>query len=153
MNQRDILLIAILLLVVGGLFLFFQVFNAPKDASYAHVYYGKTSEPLATIDFLKNKVVINGKQEVSSEYNQNYPLLDEGKRTITLLGDYEINGIKQIIVIEYDFGKKTVQIIEEQSPNHICSKEGVSNGKPLICLPNRVRVEFESDDNGSDFTV
>ena len=60
--------------------------------------------------------------------------------------------LRQIVVIQYDFGFKTVQIIEEQSPNNICSREGVSYGKPLICLPNRVRVEFETNDD-SDFTI
>jgi hypothetical protein len=75
--------------------------------------------------------------------------------TITLLGDYEVDGTRQIVVIEYNFGKRSVEIIEEQSPNNICSNEGLSTGKPLICLPNRIRVEFESsyDGNEPDFIV
>ena len=91
-------------------------------------------------------------QSVPSSYTQNYPIVDESQRTITLLGDFEVNGIRQVVIITYDFGSKTVQVIQEQSPNNICSKEGASNGRPLICLPNRVRVEFETD-NDSDFTV
>ena len=51
----------------------------------------------------------------------------------------------------YNYGNKTVEIIQEQSPNNICSREGVSSGWPLICLPNRIRVEF--DTNPEDFTV
>jgi hypothetical protein len=151
-NQRDIFLIIFLLIIVGGLFLYFQVFRTTKDASYAHIYYGTSSEPLVTIDFIKNEVNLIEAQNVPSTYAQNYPIIDETQKTITLLGDYEINGIRQVVIITYDFGNKTVQVIEEQSPNNICSKEGVSNGKPLICLPNRVRVEFEVD-NESDFTV
>jgi hypothetical protein len=68
-----------------------------------------------------------------------------------LLGDYTVNGIRQIVVIKYDFNKRSVQIIEEQSPNNICSREGESTGWPLICLPNRIRVEFVTDQG--DFTV
>lgn len=150
-NKRDILLITILLLVVGGLFLYFQLFQSTGEANYAHVYYGASNDPIVTIDFVKNEIVQYSEQEVPSNYGS-FPMIDEGKRTITLLGDYEINGVRQIVVIEYDFGLKTVQIIEEESPNHICSREGASTGKPLICLPNRVRVEFETNDD-SDFTV
>ena len=152
-NQRDIILISILFLIVGGFFLYFQVLRPVKEASYAHVYYGTSSEPIVTIDFIKHKVNTIDNQIVPNSYNQNYPIINEAQKTITLLGDYEIDGRRQVVVIKYDYGNKTVQIIEEQSPNNICSKEGVSNGKPLICLPNRVRVEFESDDNESDFTV
>ena len=150
-NKRDILLITTLLLIVGGLFLYFQVFQNTGEANYAHVYYGASNEPIVTIDFVKNEIVKYSDQKVPSTYGD-YPIIDEGQKTITLLGDYEINGIRQIVVIEYDFGLKTVQIIEEESPNHICSREGVSTGKPLICLPNRVRVEFETNDD-ADFTV
>lgn len=151
-NKRDLLLITILLLVVGGLFLYIQVFQQTEDANYAHVYYGSSSEPLVTIDFQKAEIIRHNEQEVPNDYSDNYPMIDEANKTITLLGDYEVNGIRQIVVIQYDFGFKTVQIIEEQSPNNICSREGVSNGKPLICLPNRVRVEFETNDD-SDFTI
>lgn len=152
-NQRDLFLIIVLLLVAGGFFLFFQVFRTVEDASYAHVYYGPSSEPIVTIDFIKQEVNIINNQKVPNSYDQNYPIIDEAQKTITLLGDYEVNGRRQIIVIKYDFGHKTVQVIQEQSPNNICSKEGVSNGKPLICLPNRVRIEFESGANDPDFTV
>ncbi|MFA5471009.1 MAG: hypothetical protein WC219_03085 [Acholeplasmataceae bacterium] len=151
-NKRDILLITILLLIVGGLFLYIQVFQQTDEANYAHVYYGSSDQPLVTIDFQKSKVIRHEEQVVPNDYSGNYPLIDESSRTITLLGDYEVSGIRQIVVIQYDFGFKTVQIIEEQSPNNICSREGVSYGKPLICLPNRVRVEFETNDD-SDFTI
>lgn len=151
-NKRDILLITILLLVVGGLFLYIQLFQTTDNANYAHIYYGTSDEPIATIDFQKSEVIKFKDQDVPDEYDDIYPIIDQAQRTITLLGDYEINGVRQIVVIKYDFGLRTVQIIKEESPYHICSKEGVSNGKPLICLPNRVRVEFESN-NDADFTV
>jgi len=100
-------------------------------------------------------VIRNYTQNVPDGYNQNYPIIDEEAQTITLLGDYELNGIRQIVVIKYEFGtansKPSVEIIQEQSPNNICSREGVSTGKPLICLPNRIRVEFDSSE--VDFTV
>jgi hypothetical protein len=155
-NKRDILLIAILLLIVGGLFLYLQLFQTTEDANYAHIYYGATDEPVVTIDFQKSEIITHKEQQIPDNYSQIYPIInqniDDNKGTITLLGDYEVNGIRQIVVIEYDFGLRTVQVIEEQSPNNICSREGVSNGKPLICLPNRIRVEFETN-NDSDFIV
>ncbi len=52
-NKRDILLITILLLIVGGLFLYLQVFQSTGEANYAHVYYGTSNEPMVTIDFVK----------------------------------------------------------------------------------------------------
>ena len=151
-NKRDLVLIIFLLLIVGGVFLVTQLLKSNETASLAHVYYGSSNEAIVTIDFQKMEVVKNYDQDIPSSYNEDYPMIDEANQTITLLGDYEINGVRQIVVIQYDFGVRSVQIIEEQSPNNICSRDGVSYGKPLICLPNRVRVEFESNED-SDFTV
>jgi hypothetical protein len=65
-NKRDILLITILLLVVGGLFLYFQLFQTSGEANYAHVYYGSSNEPMVTIDFVKNEIIQYSEQDVPS---------------------------------------------------------------------------------------
>lgn len=153
-TKRDIFLSVALFIVVGALFLLFRLTAFNSDATQAYIYYGDLSNPIVTIDFAYNngegRIVKNYDQEVPSNYGS-YPLINEDNQTITLLGDYEIDGVRQIVVIKYDYIKKSVQIIEEQSPNNICSREGESTGWPLICLPNRIRVEF--DTNEEDFTI
>ena len=154
-NKRDLILVSILIVIVGGLYIAFRLFMFTDDATLAQVYYGTSPDPIVTIDFVNYRVIRNYIQDTPEGYDQNYPIIDEEAQTITLLGDYEINGIRQIVVIKYEFGtansKPSVEIIQEQSPNNICSREGVSTGKPLICLPNRIRVEFDSSE--VDFTV
>lgn len=153
-TKRDIFLSVALFIVVGALFLLFRLTAFNSDATQAYIFYGDLSNPIVTIDFAYNngegRIVKNYDQEVPNNYG-NYPIINENDQTITLLGDYEIDGVRQIVVIEYDYIKKSVQIIEEQSPNNICSREGESTGWPLICLPNRIRVEF--DTNEEDFTI
>jgi len=153
-TKRDIFLSVALFIVVGALFLLFRLTAFNSDATQAYIFYGDLSNPIVTIDFAYNngegRIVKNYDQEVPNNYG-NYPIINENDQTITLLGDYEIDGVRQIVVIKYDYIKKSVQIIEEQSPNNICSREGESTGWPLICLPNRIRVEF--DTNEEDFTI
>ena len=72
-NKRDILLITILLLIVGGLFLYIQVFQQTDEANYAHVYYGSSDQPLVTIDFQKSEVIRHDEQEIPNDYSENYP--------------------------------------------------------------------------------
>lgn len=153
-TKRDIFLIIGLLLIIGVVFVVFNVRLKNQDVSEAHIYYGNISEPIVIIDFSYNngegKIIENYNQDVPVEYG-NFPIIDLKEQTITLLGDYVLNGRRQEVVIKYDFNEKSVQIIKEQSPNNICSREGKSTGKPLICLPNRIRVEFKSTDE--DFII
>ena len=154
MNQqkkRDMILVGLLFVLLGGAFLLFRLFAFNEDAALANVYYGNSNNPIVTIDFMKQSIKRHYDQDVPAEYDLDYPLINETDHTITILGDYNVDGVRQIVVIRYDFGKRSVQIIEESSPNNICSREGESTGWPLICLPNRVRIEFVTDQG--DFTV
>ncbi len=150
-RKRDILLASLLFVILGAIYLAFRLFAFQENASVAYVYYGASSDPIVTIDFVNGQVIKNYDQDVPSTYDDIYPIIDEDENTITVLGDYTINGVRQIVVIHYDFGKRSVQIIQEESPNNICSREGESTGWPLICLPNRVRVEFGNNDE--DFII
>ncbi|HOI85048.1 MAG TPA: hypothetical protein PLP48_03130 [Acholeplasmataceae bacterium] len=150
-KKRDLILIGLLFILLGGAFLLFRILAFSEDASLAHVYYGTSSNPIVTIDFTKQTITRHYDQSLPEGISEDYPIIDEEQRTITLLGDYTIGGVRQIVVIRYDYGRRSVQIIEEQSPNNICSREGESTGFPLICLPNRIRVEFVTDQG--DFTV
>ncbi|HPG42225.1 MAG TPA: hypothetical protein PLJ98_00280 [Acholeplasmataceae bacterium] len=150
-KKRDIYLIGFLFIFLGGVFLAFRLLAFHEDAAMAHIYYGNSNDPIVTVDFSRQTIERHYDQSVPSSYDGDYPIIDLDQQTITLLGDYTVNGIRQIVVIKYDFNKRSVQIIEEQSPNNICSREGESTGWPLICLPNRIRVEFVTDQG--DFTV
>jgi len=150
-KKRDILLASVLFVILGALFILFRLFAFQGEASVAHVYYGNSNEPIVSIDFVNYRVLRNYNQDAPYTNNDPYPIIDLEAQTITLLGDYQVNGVRQIVVLKYDFERKSVRIIEETSPNNICSREGESTGWPLICLPNRIRVEFESNDE--DFTV
>lgn len=150
-NKRDLLLTTLLFAILGGFFILFKLFAFQGESAAAYIYYGTESNPIVSIDFVNETVSKNYSQQVPTDYTDSYPIIDIANRTVTLLGDYELNGIRQIVVIEYNFGSKSVQIIQEQSPNHICSREGISTSFPLICLPNRIRVEFDSAE--IDFTV
>lgn len=150
-NKRDLLLVVLLFIILGSAFLVFRMVAFTADASRAHIYYGIASEPIVTIDFIKGDIITHYRQPVPEGYENIYPLIDEDAQTITLLGDFAVGGTRQLVIIRYDFIRRSVQVIEEQSPNNICSREGESTGWPLICLPNRVRIEFESTDE--DFIV
>ena len=150
-KKRDIILASVLFVLLGGIFIAFRMLSFRDEASLAKVYYGASRDPIVTIDFVENRVYRHYGQNVPSTYAEDYPIIDEDNQIITLLGDYTINGIRQIVVIKYDFNRRSVQIIQEESPNNICSREGESTGWPLICLPNRIRVEFTGNDE--DFTV
>lgn len=154
-NKRDVLLLVILFLLVGLVYLAFQLFVFSGDQQVANIYYGSSTDPIVTIDFVNFEVTKRYNQPVPEGYGS-FPVIDLDNQTITLLGDYTIGGVRQIVVIKYTFAtgehRGSVEIIEEQSPNNICSREGVSTGKPLICLPNRIRVEFGTNDN-EDFVV
>lgn len=150
-KKRDLILIVALFVIAGGFFWFYQTNAYSGEASRAYIFYGNSAEPIVTVDFVQKKITRHDDQDVPDNYDQGYPHIDEDEQTITLLGDFEKNGVRQEVVIRYDFDKNTVQVIEETSPNNICSKEGESSGWPLICLPNRIRIEFEQSDE--DFIV
>lgn len=149
LKTRDIVLAIVLLLLAGGLFLVINFVTLAGETSYANVYYGTSSQAMVEVNFDSGDVDINYEQDVPVSYEKTYPYVENGLNEaehaviwVTLLGDYEIDGVRQELVIEFDLDQKSIQIIEEESPQNICSRQGVSQAAPLICLPNRVRVEF-----------
>lgn len=65
-------------------------------------------------------------------------------------GEYTIDGELGDVVLEVK--DKMVRVKEENSPKHICSREGFigDSSRTLICLPNKVIVKVvgESDIDG-----
>ncbi|MFA6801004.1 MAG: NusG domain II-containing protein [Acholeplasmataceae bacterium] len=153
-RKTDVYLMGILLVVFAALFLFFQLVIFSGTAEYAYIYYD-VADPIVTIDFSKQKIIVHYEQEVPSEYLTIYPIVNEqgedGFVEITLLGDYKIDGIRQEVVITVDYNQSRIKIKEEESPQNICSKQGWSTAAPLICLPNKIRVEFDSTNSDIDF--
>lgn len=65
-------------------------------------------------------------------------LLDKTRREYTVSGD---NGD---VLIETVDGK--IRVIEENSPRHLCSKQGYikDSMESIICLPNRIVIEIDA---------
>lgn len=60
---------------------------------------------------------------------------------------YTVKGELGDVVIEKNDDK--VRVINETSPNHICSKQGYikENYEVLVCLPNKVVIKIDSKDS------
>lgn len=59
--------------------------------------------------------------------------------------EYVVKGDNGDVVIKVL--DKKIKVIEENSPYHLCSKQGyISNsGESIICLPNKIIIELPSD--------
>jgi hypothetical protein len=154
MRKRDFYMIGGLLVFFAALFFMFQFVWFAGDAAYAYIYYG-LDDPMVTVDFSKGEVIRNFDQELPDDIDISYPLISQndesGYTEIILLGDYKIDGVRQEVFIEVDFEQNRLRVFEEESPLNVCSKQGWSTAVPLICLPNKVRVEFDSDTSDIDF--
>lgn len=65
--------------------------------------------------------------------------------------DYVVTGALGDIVIQREDGK--VRVVEENSPRHLCSKQGFisSSYETIVCLPNKIVIRIE--DNQLDGVV
>lgn len=121
LNKYDWLLIILTLVLSVGLYFTFDYFFGQAGGT-ANIYYD--NRLVASLDLSTNDKVTLEKKK--------YPLL---------LDDLEV---------EVKDGK--VRISKETSPNNICSKQGWSSSpiSPLVCLPNHVYVQIESENNAND---
>ncbi|HOO68250.1 MAG TPA: NusG domain II-containing protein [Bacilli bacterium] len=63
---------------------------------------------------------------------------------LTIDATYTVEGYNGDVVIEVLDNK--IRVTEENSPLHICSKQGwVSDGTPIICLPNKIIIKIENN--------
>ena len=141
-TKRDLFLGVGILTLTLLIWLVLTLSLSGGTATSANVYYGSKREAIVSIDFVSNQVNIHYYQDTQTETR--YPYVDLNNHTITLLGDYEVNGIRQEVIIGYNFEDQSVQILEESSPYNVCSKQGIITSGALICLPNSVRVEFKN---------
>lgn len=61
--------------------------------------------------------------------------------------NYVVQGDNGEVVIEVK--DKKIKVVSENSPYHLCSKQGyISNtNESIICLPNRIIIELPKDNN------
>lgn len=143
-KYRDlIIIIVIVLITIIG---YFMISNAYKKTIFTSSVIKYRDTLVAEIDFENKKVNLMDQENNSV----GYPKHDSTNNTITILGDYKIDGIRQEIVIKYNLEDRTMQVIEEESPNNTCLKQGVSNGKPISCIPNNVIIVFISSGTNYD---
>ena len=57
---------------------------------------------------------------------------------------YSVKGFNGEVLIEVKDNKLRVE--KEDSPLHICSKQGYMNKGQIVCLPNKIVITFESND-------
>lgn len=87
----------------------------------------------------------------SDQETQNAYVYYEDKLVLTIdlqksgINQYEVEGALGKVVFETQ--SKKIRVIEENSPNHICSKQGYisKSYEVLVCLPNKIVVKLESD--------
>lgn len=67
-----------------------------------------------------------------------------GEREITLSGEFG----KNTILISYGH----IEMKSAECPDKICVKHGAleSGGTPIVCLPNKVIIQFEETSDGAD---
>lgn len=72
----------------------------------------------------------------------------EDKKVLTIdlnnSGTYEVDGYLGKVVMEVNNQK--IRVVEENSPKHLCSIEGYSNSKPIICLPNKIVIKITNNE-------
>jgi hypothetical protein len=148
-TKKDWVFISVISMIILSFFVYFQYLNEAHSSGIAYVYYSASDDPIATINFNRKEVVVHYTQDDTGE--SVFPLVDLDQQTITILGDYEVDGIRQVVVIGYNFNDNSVRIVEEESPYHVCSRQGETTQYALICLPNGVRVEFSYSEE--DFVI
>ena len=68
------------------------------------------------------------------------------KIDLSIDNKYEVDGLLGKVMIEVK--NKKIRVIEENSPNHLCSRQGfVSNkGDIIVCIPNKIIIELPNED-------
>ncbi len=62
---------------------------------------------------------------------------------------YTVKGFNGDVVIEVLNNK--IRVVEENSPRHLCSKQGYSD--VIICLPNKIIIKVKKNDEELDGVV
>ena len=79
------------------------------------------------------------KASIANVYHENDLILEID---LSINKTYEVDGDNGKVVIEVL--NKQIRVIAENSPYHLCSKQGfISNsGQSIVCLPNKIIIEL-----------
>lgn len=117
------------------------------------------NDKILIIIILLFSLMILGLYKINKTANSNIAIVYyENKKVLEIdltkdIKTYKVNGYNGPVFIKAGNGK--VMVKEENSPRHLCSKQGYIS-KPyesIICLPNKIIVRIESNDNGIDAIV
>ena len=83
----------------------------------------------------------NDKSNYAFVYYDNKEVL---KIDLSINKSYSVNGFNGEVIFEVKDNKLRVK--KEDSPLHICSKQGWVNKGSIVCLPNKIVINFDSDE-------
>lgn len=142
---KDIIIIgAIVIIAASGFYMFNKVFKNTTFNRATVVQLNLDSgnyEKIVEVDFVNKEVVVIDNYIVN---DITYPIIDESNNTITLLG-LEQEGIRYEFVIKYNMDKRSMEVIEEESPKNYSSKVGEQTAQPIISVPNAIQIHFSND--------
>ena len=101
---------------------------------------------LVLLIFFLFKINNDSKKNIAKVY-----YADELIKVISLdkNGKYTVLGDNGEVIIEVK--DKKIRVIEEKSLKNLCSKQGY--GDIIVCLPNKIVIKVESDDDELDGVV
>ena len=83
----------------------------------------------------------NNKSNYAIVYYDNEEVL---KIDLSINKSYSVKGFNGEVIIEVKDNKLRVK--KEDSPLHICSKQGFVNKGSVVCLPNKIVINFETEE-------
>ena len=66
------------------------------------------------------------------------------KIDLSINDTYSVKGFNGEVIIEVNNNKLRVK--KEDSPLHICSKQGFTNKGSIVCLPNKIVINFKNNE-------
>ena len=92
----------------------------------------------------------NNKGNVVEVYYDNKLILE---KDLNVDNTYVVEGY--LGEVEIEVKDRKVRVLKENSPRHICSKEGYisDSSKPLICLPNKIIIKITDKESDIDGVV
>lgn len=142
---KDIIIIgAIIIIAATGFYMFNNVFKNTTFNKAFVVQLNQESgnyESIVEVDFVNKDLNIINSYEVDGK---TYPIINKDDNTITLLG-MEQQGVRYDFVIRYNMDKRSMEVIEEESPKNYSSKVGEQTAQSIISVPNSIQIHFSND--------
>ena len=132
--RRDVLMLVIIAVLAAAIFAVYML--VPKrQAGIVRVYFEK--EAIVEINFAKQEVI-------DLKSNPNIEIQISGNSTITIFQIEDDNTI-ELMVISYNMVEIEVEVISSDCIGQDCVHVGKSSNTPIVCLPNRIIIQFEGE--------